>query len=59
MEAGVRRVRILTDDGIECRYHPALLGDAAVLWIFGAGGGLGGPAGGMYIRLALWTRWRG
>jgi len=26
-------------------------GSAAVLWVFGAGGGLGGPAGGVYDRL--------
>ncbi|HYF22233.1 MAG TPA: alpha/beta fold hydrolase [Caulobacteraceae bacterium] len=26
-------------------------GDAAVLWVFGAGGGLGGPAGGVYTRV--------
>lgn len=32
--------------------------DAAVLWVFGSGGGLGGPAGGVYARLgaALATR---
>jgi hypothetical protein len=36
---------------IECRYHGADAGDAAVLWVFGAGGGLGGPAGGVYERL--------
>ncbi len=28
------------------------MGDVAVLWVFGAGGGLGGPAGGLYPRLA-------
>jgi hypothetical protein len=27
-------------------------GNAAILWVFGAGGGLGGPAGGVYHRLA-------
>jgi alpha-beta hydrolase superfamily lysophospholipase len=27
-------------------------GDTAILWVFGAGGGLGGPAGGVYYRLA-------
>jgi len=26
--------------------------DAAVVWVFGAGGGFGGPAGGVYSRLA-------
>ncbi len=50
---GVREVRLHVDGGTsECRYHEAGTGDAAVLWIFGAGGGLGGPAGGLYIRLA-------
>jgi alpha/beta superfamily hydrolase len=28
-------------------------GDKAVLYVFGAGGGLGGPAGGMYERMAV------
>ena len=47
------RVRIHTDQGsIECRYHPAAAGDAAVVWVFGAGGGRDGPAGGLYARLA-------
>lgn len=26
-------------------------GDAAILWVFGGGGGLSGPAGGVYFRL--------
>jgi alpha-beta hydrolase superfamily lysophospholipase len=48
----VARVALATDRGtIECRYHHADTGDAAVLWVFGAGGGLGGPAGGVYERL--------
>jgi pimeloyl-ACP methyl ester carboxylesterase len=52
-EDGIERVGIQTDQGtIECRYHVSQSGDAAVLWVFGAGGGLGGPAGGLYIRLA-------
>src|SRR5689334_9921226 len=33
------------------RIHEAP-GDKAVLYVFGAGGGLGGPAGGVYERLA-------
>lgn len=33
------------------RRHPAE-GDSAILWVFGAGGGIGGPAGGLYARLA-------
>ena len=37
---------------IRGRFHDAAGGDAAVLWVFGAGGGLGGPAGGLYPRLA-------
>jgi dienelactone hydrolase len=37
---------------LACRYHPAADGDVAVLWVFGAGGGWGGPAGGLYPRLA-------
>jgi fermentation-respiration switch protein FrsA (DUF1100 family) len=50
---GVQEVKLVTDRGaIDCRYHDALAGNAAVLWVFGAGGGLGGPAGGLYIRLA-------
>ena len=49
---GAERVALETDRGvIECRYHDAPAGDAAVLWVFGAGGGLGGPAGGVYERL--------
>ena len=48
----VERVALGTDRGsIECRYHDAPTGDVAVLWVFGAGGGLGGPAGGVYERL--------
>ncbi|HWQ55625.1 MAG TPA: alpha/beta hydrolase [Bryobacteraceae bacterium] len=50
---GVQEVRLVTDRGtIDCRYHDAPPGEAAVLWVFGAGGGLGGPAGGLYVRLA-------
>ena len=49
---GAERVVLDTSRGaIECRYHDAGSGDAAVLWVFGAGGGLGGPAGGVYERL--------
>jgi pimeloyl-ACP methyl ester carboxylesterase len=36
---------------IECRYHAAPTNDVGVLWVFGSGGGLGGPAGGVYERL--------
>ena len=49
---GAEGVALVTDQGsISCRLHPADGGDAAVLWVFGAGGGLGGPAGGVYERL--------
>lgn len=36
---------------IRCRLHGASSPNA-VVWVFGAGGGLGGPAGGLYERLA-------
>lgn len=51
---GVEALRLHTTDGgtIECRFHQARPGDAAVIWVGGAGGGLDGPAGGMYPRLA-------
>ncbi len=52
-EDGAAYVTLRTDAGsIRCRYHAADGGDAAALWVFGAGGGLGGPAGGLYARLA-------
>ena len=48
---GTEELRLVTAAGnITCRYHPAA-GDRVVLWVFGAGGGLGGPAGGLYTRL--------
>lgn len=44
-------VKLVTSQGtLLGRLHPAE-GDAAVLWVCGAGGGLGGPAGGLYTRL--------
>ncbi len=50
---GTTRIDLLTDEGvIGCRYHSASTGDAAVVWVFGAGGGWNGPAGGLYPRLA-------
>jgi alpha-beta hydrolase superfamily lysophospholipase len=50
---GVEEVRLVTDDGvIDCRFHPAAQGSAAVVWVGGAGGGLHGPVGGLYPRLA-------
>ena len=53
LEDGVEAVLLHTDGRtIDCRFHPSETGDTAVLWVFGAGGGLGGPAGGLYTRLA-------
>jgi alpha/beta superfamily hydrolase len=50
---GARAIEMQTDSGvIHARYHEAKSGDAAVIWVFGSGGGLNGPAGGMYTRLA-------
>ena len=50
---GSRILDIHTNAGvINCRLHRAANVRAAVLWVFGSGGGLGGPAGGMYSRLA-------
>jgi fermentation-respiration switch protein FrsA (DUF1100 family) len=49
--ATAERLRLVTSTGIlTCRHHPSD-GDRAILWVFGAGGGLGGPAGGLYTRL--------
>lgn len=53
---GVERLRLRTAEGdIEGRLHApppgAAPSDAAILWVFGSGGGLGGPAGGVYTRL--------
>jgi fermentation-respiration switch protein FrsA (DUF1100 family) len=48
---GIDFVRFVTDRGeIAGRLQPAE-GERAILWVFGAGGGLGGPAGGVYTRL--------
>ncbi|SNR39575.1 alpha/beta hydrolase family protein [Hymenobacter mucosus] len=41
-----------TQGEIVARLHPAAPGAAAVVWVGGAGGGLDGPAWGMYPRLA-------
>jgi fermentation-respiration switch protein FrsA (DUF1100 family) len=50
---GSRVLDIETNAGvINTRIHKAANAHAAVLWVFGSGGGLGGPAGGMYTRLA-------
>ena len=37
---------------IRCRVHRATNATTGIVWVFGAGGGLGGPAGGLYTRLA-------
>jgi cephalosporin-C deacetylase-like acetyl esterase len=50
---GVATLRFRTDGGMfNARFHEAPEGQAAVIWMGGAGGGLDGPAGGMYPRLA-------
>ncbi len=52
-EGDAELIALRTSGGtINCRYHAARASDVAVLWVFGAGGGLGGPAGGVYTRLA-------
>ena len=33
-------------------FHPTLAMEAAIVWVWGAGGGVTGPAGGIYVRLA-------
>lgn len=51
---GVEELVLQTNDGtITCRFHRAKDTDKAVVWVGGAGGGLDGPAGGIYPRLAL------
>ncbi|HEU4754035.1 MAG TPA: alpha/beta hydrolase [Armatimonadota bacterium] len=46
---GVEEVTLRTDRGeIVCRYHPAPGAVAGVVWVGGAGGGLDGPARGLY-----------
>lgn len=48
---GSGTVELRTSRGaVACRLH-ASGGDAGILWVFGAGGGLGAPAGGVYARL--------
>src|SRR4051794_14489441 len=56
---GTERIAFLTNAGaVTGRLHWADA-DAAVLWVFGAGGELDGPAGGVYPRLAGQFRIRG
>lgn len=50
---GVEELTLNTSSGgIAARLHPAAAGAPAVVWVGGAGGGLDGPAMGMYPRLA-------
>ncbi len=50
---GVDSLTLETNEGaIMARYHETEKIGAAVLWVGGAGGGLDGPAGGLYPRLA-------
>jgi hypothetical protein len=58
---GGETLRLMTSLGdIRCRLHRGENANgAAVVWVFGAGGGLGGPAGGVYERLAVRLRARG
>jgi pimeloyl-ACP methyl ester carboxylesterase len=50
---GAEILELVTDAGsIPCRLHAAPEGNAGIVWVFGAGGGWGGPAGGIYERLA-------
>lgn len=52
LERGAEELSLVTAAGeIRCRLHQAA-GDAAIAWVFGSGGGFGGPAGGVYERLA-------
>src|SRR3954470_1104791 len=49
---GSTRVELSTADlPVVCRYFAASSGEAAIVWVFGAGGGWGGPAGGLYPRI--------
>ena len=53
LSPGLDEVRLVTDSGvIDCRFHPAEEAVAGVVWVGGEEGGLEGPAGGMYPRLA-------
>src|SRR5437868_4103966 len=52
VDNGAEALRIQTNRGIIiARLHSAA-SEKAVIWVGGAGGGLDGPAGGMYPRLA-------
>ena len=50
---GVEELWLHTNVGtISARYHTTQVSGPAVVWVGGAGGGLDGPAGGLYPRLA-------
>jgi pimeloyl-ACP methyl ester carboxylesterase len=52
-EDSARVLDIETTTGtIRCRVHRASHATTGIVWVFGSGGGLGGPAGGLYTRLA-------
>ncbi len=53
VQEGVEELVLHTSIGaITTRYHQAEGAGAAVVWVGGSGGGLDGPAGGLYPRLA-------
>ena len=50
--AGGEDLLFQTNDGnFRARLHHGAEGTPSIIWMFGAGGGLGGPAGGVYERL--------
>jgi pimeloyl-ACP methyl ester carboxylesterase len=50
---GVEKLLLTTNNGqIEARFHQSPVEEAVVIWVGGSGGGLDGPARGMYPRLA-------
>ena len=44
---GIERARLVTSQGAISGRLQLSSGDRAILWVFGSGGGLGGPAGGL------------
>ncbi|PJJ48066.1 alpha/beta hydrolase [Hymenobacter chitinivorans] len=56
----VEELTLHTNGGeLPARLHPAAAGSAAVVWVGGAGGGLDGPAWGLYPRVAGQLRGHG
>jgi esterase/lipase len=50
---GSRVLDIHTNAGvINCRMHTAQGAETGIVWVFGSAGGLDGPAGGLFVRLA-------